>query len=205
MTDARTSLRSYLQQGRDTLLWKMDGLSEYDVRRPLTPTGTNLLGLVKHLTFVELGYFGPVFGRPAPGIEAWFDEDAGPNSDMWATSAERRADLVAGYRAAWARSDATIAALALDAAGRVPWWGDGGADVTLNRVIVHVIAETHRHAGHADIVRELIDGSVGFDSVGDNLPEQDDRWWREYRDRLEQVARQAAGPEHPEPGEQPRG
>ena len=59
-------LLAYLQEGRDVLLLKLDGLGEYDLRRPLTPTGTNLLGLVKHLTFVELGYFGAVFGRPAP-------------------------------------------------------------------------------------------------------------------------------------------
>ena len=192
MTDAKAELRAYLQQGRDTLLWKLDGLSEYDVRRPLTPTGTNLLGLVKHLTFVESGYLGPVFGRPVPGMEAWLADDVEPNADLWATPAERREDVVAGYRQAWARGGATIAALSLDDVGRVPWWGDGGREVTLHRVLVHVIAETHRHAGHADIVRELIDGSVGYTSVGDNLPEQDDRWWRAYRDRLEHAARRAA-------------
>jgi hypothetical protein len=76
----------------------------------------------------------------------------------------------------------------------VSWWGpDGGAEVTLHRVLVHVIGETHRHAGHADIVRELIDGSVGNQAVGDNLPDRDEAWWRAYRDRLEQVAREAGG------------
>ena len=58
----KADLRRYLQDGRDALLWKLDGLSEYDIRRPLVPTGTNLLGLVKHVTWVELGYFGDTFG-----------------------------------------------------------------------------------------------------------------------------------------------
>ena len=65
--------------------------------------------------------------------------------------------------------------------------------MTLHRVLVHVIGETHRHAGHADIVRELIDGSVGNQWVGDNLPERDQAWWAAYRERLERTAREAAG------------
>jgi hypothetical protein len=65
----KADLLRYLQDGRDALLWKLDGLSEYDIRRPLTPTGTNLLGLVKHIASVELGYFGDTFGRP------FFDEE----------------------------------------------------------------------------------------------------------------------------------
>ena len=67
------------------MLWKLDGLSEYDIRRPLTPTGTNLLGLVKHLASVELGYFGEVFGRPSDIPLPWFEENAEPNADLWAT------------------------------------------------------------------------------------------------------------------------
>ncbi|MGW3505523.1 mycothiol transferase, partial [Streptomyces globisporus] len=55
-------LRLYLQNARDAVLWKLDGLSEYEIRRPLTPTGTNLLGLVKHVASVELGYLGDAFG-----------------------------------------------------------------------------------------------------------------------------------------------
>ena len=80
---------------------------------------------------------------------------------MWATTAESRAYIVGLYQRAWAHADATITALALDATGHVPWWPDDRNEVTLHRILVHMIAETDRHAGHADIVRELIDGAVG--------------------------------------------
>jgi hypothetical protein len=66
VTDAKTDLQRYLQDAREALLWKLDGLSEYDIRRPLVPTGTNLLGLIKHQAGVELGYFGDTFGGPGP-------------------------------------------------------------------------------------------------------------------------------------------
>ncbi|MGK5630796.1 DinB family protein [Streptomyces sp. URMC 123] len=190
-SQAKATLRRYLQTGREALLWKLDGLSEYDVRRPLTPTGTNLLGLVKHVASMELGYFGGVFGRPSAEPLPWFEEGAEPNADMWATADESREDIVELYRRAWRHSDATIDALALDAPGRVPWWGEASRDVTLHQVLVHVIAETDRHAGHADIVRELIDGTAGLLSGNDNLPSQDAAWWEEYRGRLERVAREA--------------
>jgi hypothetical protein len=187
--DFKADLVHYLQEARDVVLLKIDGLPEYDVRRPLTPTGTNLLGLVKHLALVEVGYFSVPFGRPVGLAHPWFSDDTQDNDDMWATAEESREGVVAGYRRAWAQVDATIAELPIDAPGRVPWWGpDGGAEVTLHRVLVHVIGETHRHAGHADIVRELIDGSVGNQWVGDNLPDRDEAWWREYRDRLQRVA-----------------
>ena len=96
-------------------MWKLDGLSEYDVRRPLVPTGTNLLGLVKHLASVELEYFGDCFGRPHGEELPWFDEGAEANADMWATADETRDEIVALYRRAWTHADATIAALDLDA------------------------------------------------------------------------------------------
>jgi uncharacterized damage-inducible protein DinB len=188
----KADLQRYLQTARDALVWKLDGLSEYDVRRPMTPTGTNLLGLVKHLAFVEQGYFGETFGRLDPGVPAWNDdEDAEPNWDMWATAEESRDEILGLYRRAWAHADATIAALPLDAPGTVPWWEGERASVTLHRVLVHVIAETNRHAGHADVVRELIDGSAGLRPGADNLPEGDQEWWSAYRDRLESTAREA--------------
>ncbi len=62
--DLEGDLYSYLRGVRETLVWKRDGLGEYDIRRPLTPTGTNLLGLVKHSAVTEVRYFGEVFGRP---------------------------------------------------------------------------------------------------------------------------------------------
>jgi len=193
MTDdaQKTVLLRYLQEGRDALLWKLDGLSEYDVRRPLVPTGTNLLGLVKHVASTEAGYLGDVFGRPFPEPLPWLDDDAEPNADMWATADESRQDIVELYRRVWASSDATVAALGLDAPGVVPWWRAETRDVTLQQILVHMIAETHRHAGHADIVRELVDGAAGLRADNSNLPEAEQEWWDGYRDRLETVAREA--------------
>ncbi|HWH99186.1 MAG TPA: DinB family protein [Propionibacteriaceae bacterium] len=185
-------LHHYLQDAREALLWKLDGLSEYDVRRPLVPSGTNLLGLVKHVASVEAGYLGDAFGRPFPEPLPWYDEDAEPNADMWATPEESRADIVELYHRVWANSDATIEALSLNAAGRVPWWPEDRAEVSLHRILIHVIAETNRHAGHADLVRELIDGAVGLRADNDNMPPADEAWWEDYRDRLEQAARQVS-------------
>jgi uncharacterized damage-inducible protein DinB len=195
MTDsgAKADLQRYLQVAREALLWKLEGLSEYDVRRPMTPTGTNLLGLVKHLAYVEMGYFGATFGRPVDDARVWVDdEDDTPNWDMWATAAETRESIVSLYREAWAHADATIEALPLEAVGRVPWWPGDRAEVTLHRVLVHVLAETNRHAGHADIVRELVDGAAGLRASNDNLPVVDPAWWAGYRDRLERAAQESA-------------
>ncbi|MER6607559.1 DinB family protein [Streptomyces sp. NPDC000927] len=188
---AKSDLRYYLQTARDALLWKLEGLSEYDVRRPRTPTGTNLLGLVKHVAGVELGYLGDTFGRPSGIVLACLEADAEPNVDMWATAEESREHIVGLYRQAWAHADATIDALALDTVGRVPWWPDGRDEVTLHHAVVRVIADTHRHAGHADILRELTDGAVGMDKDNGNMPPGDARWWEDHRDRLERVAREA--------------
>jgi hypothetical protein len=189
--DPKTELHDYLQEGRDALVWKLDGLSEYDIRRPLVQSGTNLLGLIKHLASVELGYFGATFDRPSGESLPWSAAGADPNDDMWATPEESREQIVGLYRRAWAHSDATIDALALDAIGHVPWWPPERNEVTLHRILVHMIAETHRHAGHADIVRELIDGVVGLRSPGDNMAPGDREWWESYRDRLERAAQES--------------
>jgi hypothetical protein len=189
--DQKSELHRYLKVGREALIWKLDGLSEYDVRRPMTTTGTNLLGLVKHVASVEAGYLGDTFGRPFPEPLPWVEADAEPNADMWATGDESRDQIVAFYRRVWAHSDVTIETLALDAIGHVPHWPPERSEVTLHQNLVHMIAETHRHAGHADIVRELIDGAVGLRVDNDNMAPGDEAWWAEYRERLEQVARAA--------------
>src|SRR5215207_10003798 len=142
MTSQTADLHRYLQIAREALLWKLDGLSEYDIRRPLVPTGTNLLGLVKHVASVEAGYLGDTFGRPFGEPLPWLAEDAEPNADMWATAEESRDQVVGLYRRVWQHSDATIEALSWDAVGQVPWWPPEHRDVTLHRVLVHMIAET---------------------------------------------------------------
>lgn len=188
-TEAKTVLHRYLQSARDAVVWKLEGASEYDVRRPMTPTGTNLLGLVKHLAAVEAGYFGFVFARPFPEPIPWGDEDAEANADMWATADETREELLALYRRVWAHADATITHLPLDAVGLVPWWPEERRTPTLHTVLVHVTAESNRHAGHLDIARELIDGTAGLREGVSNLPAGDEEWWASYRNRLEDVAR----------------
>ncbi len=195
MTDlagtAKDDLHRYLALGRKALVWKLDGLTEYDARRPLTPTGLNLLGLVKHVASVDVGYFGECFGRPFPEPLPWFDADAEPNADFWVPAEVTRADLLALAARAWAHSDETIADLPLDAVGHVPWWGDGGMDVTLHRLLVHVATETHRHAGHADVLREMVDGEAGLRPEAPNLPDVSPEWWAEYLARVEQAAQDA--------------
>lgn len=194
ISDPKSDLRQYLQAARDAMVWKLDGLSEYDARRPLTPTGTNLLGLVKHLAGVEIGYFGDTFGRPLSDPPPWSDDElleSEPNVDMWATADESRDYIVGWYRRAWAHADETFDALELDAPGRVPWWPGEHGMVDLHRIMIHMIAETHRHAGHADLVRELIDGSAGLRPDGGNLSAGDGWSWPDYRDRLERAALQA--------------
>jgi hypothetical protein len=194
-TDEKATLVRYLQQARDAVLWKLDGLGEYDIRRPMTPTGTNLLGLVKHLAGVEAGYFGEIFGRPFPGTLPWDDNDpdADPTVDMWATAGESREYLTGLYREVWAHADATIGALPLDATGHVPWWPTPPNPVTLHLMLVHVTAETQRHAGHADIIRELIDSAAGVRETASNLPDLDAASWEKHRAQVEQAARAAAG------------
>ncbi|GAB3034056.1 DinB family protein [Parafrigoribacterium mesophilum] len=190
-TDPKADLQRYLEAAREALLWKLDGLSEYDVRRPLTPTGTNLLGLIKHLAGCELGYFGEVFHRPFDEPLPWSQNDAEPNVDMWARADESREHITRLYRRACAHSDITIRTLPLDAIGGVPWWPTDRSKVTLHQILIHMIAETHRHAGHADIVRELIDGAAGLRKGNENLPSVDRDWWDDYRRMLERVAREA--------------
>lgn len=190
--DPKAELAQYLQAGRDALLWKLEGLSELDARRPLVSSGTNLLGLVKHLSAVEAGYLGETFGRPfgepLPGLE----DGAEPDADMWATAEESREQVVGVYRRVWAHADATVAALDLTAPGRVRWWPPERAEVTLRRVLVHLVAETHRHAGHADVVRELVDGSAGL-RAGNDLPGRDAAGWTAHRARVQRAAEEAAG------------
>ena len=120
--DPKEDLHGYLRTVREALLWKLDGLSEYDVRRPMTPTGTNLLGLVKHVASVEVGYFGEVFGRPFPEPLPWFEDGAEANADMWATADESREQIVGLYRRAWAHSDVTIERSSSTTSARVPYW-----------------------------------------------------------------------------------
>jgi len=185
--DEKQALRRYLQNVREVLLWKLAGLCDYHIRRPMTPTGTNLLGLVKHCAWAECGYFGQVMDRPFAGDEE-LDWDDG--ADMYATAAESREQVTEFYQRVWAHSDATIQELPLDTRGTVPWWPQERRNPTLHAVLLHVIQETARHAGHADIIRESIDGAVGLREGVSNMPsDADTAAWKKHYDKLEQIAR----------------
>ncbi len=183
----KQTLHRYLQKHRAALLAKLDGLAERQARWPVTPTGTNVLGLVKHVAGVQAGYFGAVFGRPLPDAPAWLDATDG--SDMYAAADETLDDVVAFHHRSAAHADATIDALDLDARGTVPWWPEEHREVTLHRILVHMAYETGRHAGHADIVREMLDGLAG-DGDG-NLAEKTTEEWAAWRDHLADVAERA--------------
>ncbi len=120
----KAHLHDHLRWVRESLVWKLDGLSEYDVRRPLTMTGTNLLGLVKHNAISDSRYFGEVFARPfAEPLPRWDDQNT-RGTDHWATEGETREDIVGLYRRVWDHVDATIDALKVDSPGFVPWWNE---------------------------------------------------------------------------------
>jgi hypothetical protein len=183
----KDELHGYLRGAREVLVWKLDGLGEYEVRQPLTPSGTNLLGLVKHSTASHLRYFGEVFGRSTATIEGPLAPADAPGAEFWAAPDESRDEILDRYRQACAFADETIGELPLEATGRVWWWGH--AAVTLHHVIVHVTADTQRHAGHADILRELTDGSLGLLPHSANLHVRDDA---EQKRRFEQIQAAAA-------------
>ncbi|MDQ7991941.1 MAG: DinB family protein [Propionicimonas sp.] len=191
MDDTKAALLTRLQGLRRDLLFKLDGLDEYQVRRPMTPTGTNLLGLVKHTASVELGYFTEVFGRD-PGWELpWFAGDAEPDADLWVTPGESRQDILDLHHHSARVSDATITQLPLDAPGEVPWWPPERRRVTLAQILTHMLVETARHTGQADIVRESIDARAGLGADDQNLTPRTPAQWQEHVARIEAAARAA--------------
>ncbi|RGD57342.1 DinB family protein [Kitasatospora xanthocidica] len=151
----KESLRAALDRHREAVLWKLEGLDDEQLRRPMTPSGTNLLGMVKHLGGAELGWFRGTFGREMGPLP--FDIEADDDSDMRVEPGESTADVLAFYARARADSDETIGELALDDLG-TSWSGNS---VSLRWVLIHMTTETARHAGHMDILRELIDGGTG--------------------------------------------
>jgi uncharacterized damage-inducible protein DinB len=189
--DAKATAWHYLKNAREQVVWKVEGLPERDQRMPLTPTGTNLLGVVKHLAGVEAEYFGVCLGRPWPEPMAFWADDAHPNDDMWATADESPEQILDLYRRVTAFADETIEPLPLDAPAHVPWWRD--SDTDLHHLLVHMAVETARHAGHLDILREQLDGRRGWSPAHPNLPEGGDDWWAGYVARLRDIAEASPG------------
>jgi uncharacterized damage-inducible protein DinB len=187
--DPKTILAHYLQRARAGLLLKLDGLSERELRMPRTPTGTSLLGILKHCANVEWGYLGATFGREFPRPELlvpYAAYAADPQADWYATEDETAAGLIELYHLVGESARATIDELPLETVGRVPWWPEDIAQANLHHLVVRVIDDTSRHAGHADILREQIDGSVGLNPDNTNMPEGYD--WPAYVARLTALA-----------------
>lgn len=152
--EEKESLQVALDRHRDAVVWKLSGLREDDLRRPMTPSGTQLLGLVKHLASVEYGWFCTTFGRPSDEVPY---DDNDPDADMRARPDEATADILAYYARARSAADQAVAETALDETG-IAWFGE---PVSMRWVLIHMVEETARHAGHVDIIRELIDGMTG--------------------------------------------
>jgi hypothetical protein len=189
MTEKELLLAS-LREFRDAMVYKLDGLSDAELRTPMTPTGTNLLGLVKHLAGLEYGYLGDSFGRPAPERMSWMDDGSvWDGADMWVAPGESTDYIVGLYQRARAHADETIETLELDHVGTVSWWKEGRREATLRQIVLRMIGETARHAGHADIVRELLDGSGGRFPGDASFPsDADASWWRAYVARIRDSA-----------------
>ena len=149
----RETLAGFLDFLRATLLWKVDGLSDADLRRPLVPSGVTLLGMVKHLAHVERWWFRRVFA----GEDVTFPwNEADPDAEWRVEPGETTEAILTLYRDECARSRAIVTAAS---------WDDLACqertDHTLGWILTHMVEETARHCGHADVVREQIDGKTG--------------------------------------------
>lgn len=186
--DTKAILIDQLGQLNRAVVWKLAGLGEHDLRRPLTATGSNLLGIVKHLASVQVGYFGDVLGRPSPFPLPWFAPDAPINADMWATPGESSASIIEMYAASWRHAEETFAVTGIDDTGTVPWWPEARRHPTLRMLLAHVTVETARHAGHLDVLRELIDAQAGRFAGDRSIPGTDEIDWGVYVAQVQAAA-----------------
>jgi hypothetical protein len=152
--EEKESLQASLDRHRDVVLWKLDGLDDEQVRRVMTPSGTTLLGLTKHLAAMEYAWFCETFGYETEPLPL---DDDDPEKDLRVEAGETAAGIVAFYGRARAAADRVIGELGLEATGTA-WFGEA---VSLRWVLIHLIEETARHAGHMDVVRERVDGATG--------------------------------------------
>ena len=190
MEPLAADLQHYLQQSREALLDALDGLDDYDARRPLVPSGTNVLGLVKHCAGNELAYLGDSVGRPS-GLRLPWVEDGSiwDSADMWATADQTREELVELYLRACEHSDGSLAAVPLDHPAAPSWWPEERRHTTFGHLVVRMVAETAQHAGHAEILRETVDGRGGRDH--DDLGDQ--QWWDAHVARIQAAADTSRG------------
>ena len=141
------------------MLMKIDGVSDADLRRSMVPSGTTLLGMVKHLAYVERSWFQRVFSNIDVEFP-WTDED--PDADFRIEPDETTSEIVELYKGECQKSRDITDAASLDDLARFKYPDDPRpGNVSLRWILVHMIEETARHNGHADILREQIDGSTG--------------------------------------------
>jgi uncharacterized damage-inducible protein DinB len=181
MTPEKTLLLERLAEVQRSLLWKVEGLTDDALRRPMTPTGTNLIGIVKHLTGITYGYLVAAFGQEQDHdrLTSELDEELFHGLDMWATPDESTEELIAAYERACAAGARSVEVQDLEAPGT----HHTGSTVTLREMLVTVLVDTTRHTGHADVVRELTDGRVGH-RPGDPMSPDDEEYLRMYRARI---------------------
>jgi len=150
----RSSLRAFLDEQRDAVVRKIEGITEEEARRSLVASGTSLAGIVKHLAYVERFWFQRMFS--GHDVEfPWSEDD--PDADWRVESWETVSGLVAFYRSEIEESRRIEAAAGgLDRKTRY-----SKPRFTLRWIMLHMIEETARHAGHADLLREAIDGATG--------------------------------------------
>jgi uncharacterized damage-inducible protein DinB len=156
--DERTTLEAFLDYYRALMKRKVSGLSEEDASKRLVPSDTTLVGMIKHLTRVEASWFQHRLAqRPVdelPAVKRMFDD---PEAEWRIDPGETVAQLIAAYDEQCAESRDAAQRFELDHVVPHPELGE----VSLRWILVHMIEETARHAGHADILREQIDGSTG--------------------------------------------
>ena len=152
--DETGTLAGFLDFHRATLLWKIEGLDDEQLRRPMVPSGTSLLGMVKHLAYVERWWFQQVWAGERPGYP-WTDDD--PDADWRIEPEETTEQVLALYQQECDRSREIVAAASsLDDLAHHP-----RRQLSRRWILVHMIEETARHNGQADILREQLDGVTG--------------------------------------------
>ncbi|PQZ86802.1 DinB family protein [Arthrobacter sp. MYb222] len=181
-------LREYLNDAREAILWKCEGLSDTQARTPLAPTGTHVMGLLLHLAVTESEYFVGCLGQKIENpIIRDISEDEDAQADFRPPPNMTLADAMNIYREATTAADVVLDYLDLDSPAVVPWWGTH-RHTTVERLLIHMIAESHRHAGHMDIVREQLDGFVGLRPSATNIPDLTPAQWEEQRLRIKEIA-----------------
>jgi uncharacterized damage-inducible protein DinB len=153
--DEKTMLSAFLDRYRETVIWKLDGLSKEEAGQRLVPSATTLLGIVKHLAYVERGWFQGDFAGDEITFP-WPEDEDDRDPDFRVEAADTIESVSALYRQEIARSREIVARASLDDLSK-----EKDKPHSLRWIMIHMIEETARHAGHLDILRELTDGAIG--------------------------------------------